>query len=72
MDIDFFSKRPWYYKPVSIGGWVITLLTLTACIWVFIVMDSHSHSVSDTLIGIFPYIIGFIVVASWIASNTSK
>jgi hypothetical protein len=42
------------------------------CSQIFLFVDSHSHSVSDTFYGVFPYIVSYLVVAGWIASNTSK
>lgn len=68
----WFKKWGWIYKPISIFGWVITIAAILLCIQVFIVVDARSHSVSDTFYGVFPYIIGYLVIAGWIASNTSE
>ena len=70
--MEWFKKVGWTYLPISIMGWIVSLVTIGLCIWVFIFTDRHSHSVSDTLIGCFPYIVCFLVVFGWIASNTSK
>jgi amino acid transporter len=72
MTIFWFKKVGWIYKPTSIIGWIITVITIVLCIQVFFAVDSHSHSVSDTFYGVFPYIISYLVVAGWIASKTSK
>jgi hypothetical protein len=61
----------WIYSPISPVGWVITTMTLALCAWVVLAVDRSSHSVSDTLIGAFPYVALFIIVAVWIAANTS-
>ena len=67
----WFKKVGWVYLPISIMGWLVSAVTAILCVWVFIAVDRHSHSVSDTLIGIFPYATLFIIIAGWIASNTS-
>jgi hypothetical protein len=67
----WFKKYGWIYVPVSVMGWLVTMITFILCLWVFIAVDRRSHSVSDTLIGVFPYATLFIIIAGWIASNTS-
>jgi len=39
---------------------------------VFVAVDRHSHSASDTLYGIFPYVVPCLIVLYWIASKTSE
>ncbi len=49
-------KFPWFkrigilYIPQSVAGWIILLAGISYSIYSFIDIDSHSHSVSDTLI----------------------
>ena len=68
----WFKKSGWIYQPTSLFGWIIAILTILLCVQVFIAVDAHSHSVSDTFYGVFPYIVAYLVVAGWIASNTSE
>ena len=68
----WFKKTGWLYHPTSFIGWLITIVTIILCVQVFIAIDSHSHSVSDTFYGVFPYIVSYLVVAGWIASNTTE
>jgi hypothetical protein len=68
----WFAKRGWLYRPVSVAGWIVTLITSGLCIWAFLAVDRRSHSVSDTLIGVFPYVALFVIIAGWIASNTCR
>jgi hypothetical protein len=42
------------------------------CVTVFMAIDRNSHSVSDTLYGIFPYFVSACTLLFWVASNTSK
>ena len=51
-----FKEFGLLYRPASAAGWLITLLALAFCIHIFRFVDSHSHSVADTLYGIFPFV----------------
>jgi hypothetical protein len=42
------------------------------CVQVFLAVDRHSHSASDTLYGVFPYFVPAFVILGWIASRTSS
>jgi hypothetical protein len=49
-------KRPgWHYLSISVPGAVITLAAMAFCLQVFLAVNRKSHSVSDTLYGVFPY-----------------
>ena len=67
----WFKEWGWLYYPVSWQGTVLVLLVVAFCVQVFLAVDSHSHSVSDTMYGIFPYIVPSFLVLLWIASRTS-
>ena len=70
-------KRPWFkvwgwiYLPVAWPGWILTALTLVFCVQVFMAIDRRSHSVSDTLYGIFPFVVPAVGILGWIASRTT-
>jgi hypothetical protein len=68
----WFREWGWIYYPSAWQGFVLVLLVLVFCIQVFLAVDSHSHSVSDTFYGIFPYIVPSLLVLNWIASKTSR
>jgi hypothetical protein len=72
MEQHWFKKYGWIYRPTYIIGWILCLLVLTFIIWVFVVVDRNSHSVSDTLIGVFPWVWIALATLNWIASKTSK
>ncbi|MBF2708877.1 hypothetical protein [Flavobacterium soyangense] len=69
---------PWFRKtgiifiPISFFGVLLYLLTLAFCVNVFITIDRNSHSVSDTLYGIFPFFTGAFTILFWIASNACE
>lgn len=72
MNNRWFREYKWIYYPISWQGILATSLVVLFNIQVFLAIDSKSHSVSDTLYGIFPYLIGSLVILFWIASKTSK
>jgi hypothetical protein len=41
------------------------------CVTVFRAIDRHSHSVSDTLYGVFPFYICTFLLLDWLGRKTS-
>ena len=72
MKTSWFKQWGWMYYPISWPGVVLTALTLGFCAQVFIAVDSRSHSVSDTLYGIFPYWVPAIAILLRVASKTAR
>ena len=68
----WFKKWGWIYRPTNVVGWMLCVIVLAMIVRVFIVVDMHSHSASDTLIGVFPWALIAIATLGWIASKTSK
>ncbi|HBX68101.1 MAG TPA: hypothetical protein DEH25_01590 [Chloroflexi bacterium] len=71
MKFQWFKPWGWIYRPVSWQAFLLVLLTLLFCLQVFMAVDANSHSVSDTLYGIFPYFVPSWMILYWIASKTS-
>lgn len=67
-----FKPLGWIYYPVSVIGWIITLIITVVFIHDFIFIDSKAHSVSDVYYGFLPYGGIYILVYLWIASKTSR
>jgi hypothetical protein len=67
----WFKPWGWIYRPCSWQGVVLVLLAVVFCVQVFVAVDRHSHSVSDTLYGVFPFIVPCLIVLNWVASRTS-
>jgi hypothetical protein len=67
----WFAPWGWTYRPVSFPGFVLVALAAVFCVQVFLAVDRHSHSVSDTLYGVFPFIVPTLIVLNWVASKTS-
>jgi len=71
MKTPWFKPFGWIYRPVSWPGAILLLLTIGFCIQVFLAVDRRSHSASDTLYGVFPYLVCSLALLNWIASKTS-
>jgi hypothetical protein len=67
----WFKRVGWFYLPVSVPGALITLAALAFCAQVFIAVDRHSHSASDTLYGVFPFFACAFLLLDWVARRTS-
>ncbi len=68
----WFKEWGWIFLPVSWQGIVLIGLSLAFSAQVFLAIDRNSHSVSDTLYGVFPYFVCCWGITYWIASKTSK
>lgn len=68
----WFREVGWMYVPVSAAGVVATILVLAFCLQVFLAVDARSHSITDTLYAIFPFVVPSIGILFWVASKTSK
>jgi hypothetical protein len=67
----WFKRWGWFYRPMSWQGAVIVAGALLFCAQVFWAVDRKSHSVSDTLYGVFPFIVSCFLLLDWIAARTS-
>ena len=68
----WFAPWGWIYRPNSLEGVLLVLLALAFCAPVFVAVDRHSHSVSDTLYGVFPFVAPALMVLNWVAGKTSN
>lgn len=67
----WFASWGWVYRPVSWQGYGLVFLVAAFCVNVFVAVDRHSHSVSDTLYGVFPFVVPALILLNWVASKTS-
>ena len=67
----WFKPWGWIYRPVSWQAFVLVLIAAGFCWQVFAAVDRHSHSASDTLYGIFPFVVPALMLLNWVASKTS-
>ena len=67
----WFKPWGWFYLPVSWPGLVALLVLFAFWVQVFAAIDRNSHSVSDTLYGVFPYFVCSFLLLDWVARHTS-
>ena len=67
----WFRPWGWIYRPIAVQGWIVVALAAAFCVNVFVAVDRHSHSASDTLYGIFPFVVPTLGIVGWIASRTT-
>ena len=72
MRLNWFKQWGWLYLPASMAGAIIFLALLAFCASVFVALDRHSHSASDTLYGVFPYFACAFLLWDWIGARTSN
>jgi hypothetical protein len=70
MSAKWFSRLGWFYIPSSFPGTIIALLAVLFCATVFVAVDRHAHSVSDTLYGIFPFFACAFLLVDWMGTRT--
>jgi uncharacterized membrane protein len=72
----FKAKRYGYgWYPATWQGWVVLAAAIAAMTSVFVGIDQHSHSVSDTLIGIVipeAVILGFLLLICVLTGEKAK
>lgn len=72
MNLPWFKRIGIFFIPISIIGWIILLGGLAFAVYIFIDIDSRSHSASDTLINFVFYLLIIGAVYSFIAYLTSR
>jgi len=66
----WFKRWGWFHLPTSVSGATVVIAAAAFCINVFLAIDRHSHSVSDTLYGVFPYFVCTFLLVDWVAGRT--
>ncbi len=64
MKLNWFIRKGIFYIPSSIIGWIVFTTGIISLIYIFMLIDNQSHSVSDTLINFF--FNGLIIVLCYI------
>ena len=72
MKLHWFKRKGLFFLPVNTIGWIILLFTIGYSVYTFINIDSHSHSVSDTLINFVFQLLIIAAVYSLIGYLTKK
>ena len=71
MKTKWFRRCGWFYFPVSVAGGIVCAVAVLFCFTVFRSVDLHSHSVSDTLYGVFPFFVCTFLLLDWVGGRTS-
>jgi hypothetical protein len=71
MKMKWFKRFGWFYVPTAIPGVIVCVLAGLFCLTVFQAVDRHSHSVSDTLYGVFPFFVCAFLLVDWIGARTN-
>jgi len=72
MKLIWFKKKGIFFIPTSLIGWAILLIGIIYAIYLFIDIDSRSHSASDTLRPFLIYLLLIGLVYTLIAFLTSS
>jgi hypothetical protein len=72
MNIKWFIRKGIFFFPDSLIGWLIVIAAFGYCVYLFIDIDSRSHSVSDTLMNFVFNALLVSVAYSIIAFFTSR
>jgi hypothetical protein len=72
MNYRWFRPWGWIYLPLSWPGTMVQIAGIAFSAHVFIFVDAKSHSVSDTLYGIIPYLVPCWILVYWVASKTCQ
>jgi len=72
MKQNWFKRAGWFYVPISAPGAIVCLSAAAFCITVFRAVDRHSHSVSDTLYGVFPFFVSVFLLLDWLGGRTCR
>lgn len=72
MTQSWFVRWGWVHRPRSWQGVLTVVSALAFCVQVFLAVDAQSHSLSDTLYGVFPFILPTFLLVEWIASRSSQ
>jgi len=67
----WFKRWGWFYRPATVPGFVIVAGALAFCANVFWAVDRKSHSVSDTLYGVYPFWVATFLLVDWLARSSS-
>lgn len=68
----WFKRTGLLFIPINWKGLAVTGFIFLFCINIFLVVDANSHSISDTLYGIFPYVVVALIAFYLLAFKTSR
>jgi hypothetical protein len=72
MNFPWFKRIGIFFIPTNLAGWLVLLAGIAYTVYIFLDIDSKSHSISDTLINFVFNVLIIGAVYSVIAYLTSR
>ncbi|HKB85394.1 MAG TPA: hypothetical protein VKD08_04440 [Ignavibacteriaceae bacterium] len=72
MNKNWFVRKGMLFFPASAIGWILAAVSFVYCIYIFLAIDSRSHSASDTLRPFILNVLMVFILYSLIALFTSR
>jgi len=72
MKTSWFNRFGWFYVPISLPGVAVWISASLFCVTVFRAVDRRSHSVADTLYGVFPFFVCTFLLVDWVGGRTTS
>ncbi len=72
MNFPWFKRNGIFFMPVTLAGWIILIASIAYAVYIFLDIDSRSHSASDTLMNFAFRLLIIGVVYSGIGFLTSQ
>jgi hypothetical protein len=70
-DMKFYTETRVIHVPVSRTAYLVDVLLFIFLMTVFIAANRSSHSVSDMLYAVFPYVVPTFLLREWFAAKSS-
>ena len=70
MRLPIFKRSGIILRPVAFTGWMLILTGVIYAIWIFTLVDSRSHSISDTLMDFASWVLLILLIYNTIAYLT--
>jgi hypothetical protein len=68
----WFKPFGWFYLPVSVPATIVTVAAFGFCVQVFLAIDRQSHSATDTLYRVFPFLVCTFLLWDWVARQSTR
>ncbi len=72
MKLPWFKQKGILFVPATFIGWIILIVAFSYSVYVFRIIDSRSHSASDTLMNFAFNLLIIAAIYSFIAFLTSR
>jgi hypothetical protein len=70
--MNWFRKTRFVHIPASLPAYLIYIVAVGFLLSVFMAVDRNSHSASDTLYGVFPFVASVFLLIEWVAEKTTR